>query len=103
MNLPIFSAATVNWLWLLAICSPFAPLAHTACLASTYNSRPLPMEVLVDGAAIRPLRRRMTALDLLSDEYDLGLVQACIPADEVKTLFTQAQTYSEHPEDHDNK
>ena len=43
------------------------------------------MEVLVDGAVIRPLRRRMTALDLLSDEYDLGLGQACIPADEVKS------------------
>lgn len=45
----------------------------------------------------------MTALDLLSDEYDLGLGQACIPADEVKKLFTQAQTYSEPAEDHDNK
>ena len=77
--------------------------AYGMSMASTYNSRPLPMEVLVDGAVIRPLRRRMTALDLLSDEYDLRLGQACIPADEVKTLFTQAQTYSEPAEDHDNK
>ena len=77
--------------------------AYGMSMASTYNSRPLPMEVLVDGAVIRPLRRRMTALDLLSDEYDLGLGQACIPADEVKKLFTQAQTYSEPAEDHDNK
>ena len=77
--------------------------AYGMSLASTYNSRPLPMEVLVDGAVIRPLRRRMTALDLLSDEYDLGLAQACIPADEVKTLFTQAHTLSVPAVDHDNK
>lgn len=49
--------------------------AYGMAMASTYNSRPLPMEVLVDGCRAIPLRRPQTALDLTRDEETLGLVE----------------------------
>lgn len=42
--------------------------AYSFSMASTYNSRPLPCEVLVDGAGHRVIRRRQTYEDLVRDE-----------------------------------
>jgi diaminopimelate decarboxylase len=42
--------------------------AYGAAMASTYNRRPLPPEVLVDGAAWRVIRRRQTIDDLVALE-----------------------------------
>jgi len=40
--------------------------AHGACLASTYNTHPLPAEVLVDGARVACIRGRQTLEGLLA-------------------------------------
>jgi diaminopimelate decarboxylase len=37
-------------------------------MASNYNRRPLPAEVLVDGGAWRVIRRRQTLADMLALE-----------------------------------
>ena len=42
--------------------------AYGSCLASNYNSRPRPAEVLVCGAAARLIRRRETVDDLMAAE-----------------------------------
>ena len=42
--------------------------AYGASMASTYNSRPLAPEVLVDGSEIRLIRRRQRIDELLSLE-----------------------------------
>ncbi|GAB3583891.1 diaminopimelate decarboxylase [Leifsonia lichenia] len=42
--------------------------AYGASMSSTYNSRPLAPEVLVDGGAVRLIRRRQTIDDLLELE-----------------------------------
>lgn len=42
--------------------------AYGAAMASNYNRRPLPVEVLVDGGAWRVIRRRQTIDDLLALE-----------------------------------
>jgi diaminopimelate decarboxylase len=42
--------------------------AYGMSLASNYNSRPRPAEVLVDGARVRLIRRRETIKDLLQEE-----------------------------------
>lgn len=42
--------------------------AYGAAMASNYNRRPLPVEVLVDGASWRVIRRRQTVDDLLGLE-----------------------------------
>jgi diaminopimelate decarboxylase len=42
--------------------------AYGQCLASNYNSRPRPAEVLVEGKRARLIRRRETIKDLLSTE-----------------------------------
>lgn len=42
--------------------------AYGFSMASTYNARPLPPEILVDGAQHRLIRRRQTIGDLLEDE-----------------------------------
>jgi len=40
-------------------------------MASNYNSRPRPAEVLVEGATCRAIRRRETYDDLLRQELDV--------------------------------
>ena len=42
--------------------------AYGMALASNYNSRPRPAEVLVDGKAVKVIRRRETIADLLRSE-----------------------------------
>ena len=65
--------------------------AYGMAMASTYNSRPLPMEVLVDGSRVIPLRRPQTALDLTRDEETLGLVKNPGMSEEaVRSLFAQS-------------
>jgi diaminopimelate decarboxylase len=44
--------------------------AYGSVMASNYNRRPLPAEVLVDGGAWRVIRRRQTVDDMLSLERD---------------------------------
>ncbi len=50
---------------LLAVCSAGA---YGFSMASTYNARPLPAEVLVDGERVHLIRRRGTVQDLMSGE-----------------------------------
>ncbi|MGH8248817.1 MAG: diaminopimelate decarboxylase family protein, partial [Gammaproteobacteria bacterium] len=50
---------------LLAVCSAGA---YAACMASNYNARPRPAEVMVDGDRMHIIRRRETMADLLSLE-----------------------------------
>lgn len=40
-------------------------------MSSTYNQRPRPAEVLVDGAEVSLVRRRETLEDLVAAELDL--------------------------------
>ncbi|MFF5156786.1 diaminopimelate decarboxylase [Streptomyces sp. NPDC000348] len=47
--------------------------AYGASMSSTYNSRPLIPEVLVDGDDTRLIRRRQTVAELLAPELDLPL------------------------------
>ena len=42
--------------------------AYGAAMSSNYNSRPLAAEVLVDGDALRVIRRRQTIEELLALE-----------------------------------
>jgi diaminopimelate decarboxylase len=42
--------------------------AYGTALASNYNSRPRPAEVLVDGGSAKVIRRRETITDLLRTE-----------------------------------
>jgi diaminopimelate decarboxylase len=42
--------------------------AYGFSMASTYNSRPRPPEVLVEGGAFRVVRRRETEAELMSGE-----------------------------------
>lgn len=49
--------------------------AYGASMASTFNSRRLPMEVLVDGGSVTPLRRSAVLEDLTEPEIPLGLVK----------------------------
>ncbi|HZU45580.1 MAG TPA: diaminopimelate decarboxylase, partial [Terriglobales bacterium] len=42
--------------------------AYGMSLASNYNSRPRPAEVLVDGRSVRLIRRRETLRDIMRDE-----------------------------------
>jgi diaminopimelate decarboxylase len=44
--------------------------AYGAAMASNYNRRPLPVEVLVDGGRWRVIRRRQTVDDMLALESD---------------------------------
>jgi diaminopimelate decarboxylase len=44
--------------------------AYGFSMSSTYNMRPRPAEVLVDGAAVRLIRRRETFEDLIRTEVD---------------------------------
>jgi diaminopimelate decarboxylase len=44
--------------------------AYGSVMASNYNRRPLPAEVLVDAGAWRAIRRRQTVDDMLSLELD---------------------------------
>ena len=65
--------------------------AYGMAMASTYNSRPLPMEVLVDGSRVIPLRCPQTALDLTRDEETLGLVEnPGMSHEAVRSLFAQS-------------
>ena len=45
--------------------------AYGMVLASNYNTRPRPAEVLVDGKAVKLIRRRETMDDLLRPEVEL--------------------------------
>ena len=45
--------------------------AYGMSLASNYNSRPRPVEVLVEGRKARIVRRRETTKDLLGPEMDV--------------------------------
>ncbi|MCW5257490.1 diaminopimelate decarboxylase [Verminephrobacter aporrectodeae subsp. tuberculatae] len=45
--------------------------AYGASMSSNYNTRPLIAEVLVDGAQVRPIRRRQTVDELLALERGL--------------------------------
>jgi diaminopimelate decarboxylase len=42
--------------------------AYGFVMASNYNSRPLPAEILVDGATHRVVRKRQTLEDLIAGE-----------------------------------
>jgi diaminopimelate decarboxylase len=42
--------------------------AYGMALASNYNTRPRPAEVLVDGKSVKVIRRRETTADLLRNE-----------------------------------
>ena len=42
--------------------------AYGFSMSSTYNSRPLAAEVLVDGARAQLIRRRQTLAELVEDE-----------------------------------
>jgi diaminopimelate decarboxylase len=42
--------------------------AYGMVLASNYNSRPRPAEVLVDGKSVKVIRRRETIADLTRSE-----------------------------------
>ena len=42
--------------------------AYGMALASNYNTRPRPAEVLVDGKSVKIVRRRETVADLLRNE-----------------------------------
>ena len=44
--------------------------AYGATMSSNYNSRPLAAEVLVDGAAVKLIRRRQTIAELIALEDD---------------------------------
>jgi diaminopimelate decarboxylase len=44
--------------------------AYGATMASRYNSRPLPLEYLVDGSRVLPLRRADTFEDIVAGEID---------------------------------
>ena len=44
--------------------------AYGSAMASTYNRRPLPAEVLVDGGQWRVVRRRQTVDDMLALEEE---------------------------------
>lgn len=46
--------------------------AYGFTMASNYNSRPLPAEVLVEGSDFRLIRRRQTMEDLVREEQDVG-------------------------------
>jgi len=46
----------------------FAAGAYGMSMASTYNSQPLPAEVLVEGDGARVIRARQTMGELLADE-----------------------------------
>ncbi len=45
--------------------------AYGFSMSSTYNQRPRPAEVLVDGAEVSLVRRRETLEDLVAAELDL--------------------------------
>ena len=49
--------------------------AYGASMASTFNSRRLPMEVLVDGSTVTPLRRSAVLEDITEPEIPLGMVK----------------------------
>ncbi|MDO5531270.1 diaminopimelate decarboxylase [Sutterella sp.] len=69
--------------------------AYGASMASTYNSRPLPMEVMVDGANVLPMRRPQTALDLTRDELPLGLAgDTSAAAEGARALFGEALEFA---------
>ena len=42
--------------------------AYGAVMGSSYNTRPLPTEILVDGTEVKEVRRRQTFADLLAQE-----------------------------------
>jgi diaminopimelate decarboxylase len=46
--------------------------AYGFAMASEYNARPLPAEVLVDGEEVRVIRRRGTFEELFRSEPDAG-------------------------------
>jgi diaminopimelate decarboxylase len=50
---------------LLAVCSAGA---YSASMASNYNSRPRPAEIMVDGGAMYEIRRRESFADLVRGE-----------------------------------
>jgi diaminopimelate decarboxylase len=46
--------------------------AYGFAMASNYNSRPLPAEVLISGADAKIIRRRQTYADLIAAEVSGG-------------------------------
>lgn len=68
--------------------------AYGMAMASTYNSRCLPMEVLVDGDHAMPLRRPQTALDLARDELPLGISGKLAETADRRWLFAEALTFA---------
>lgn len=64
--------------------------AYGMSMASIYNSRPLPNEVLVEGSLVRPLRRPMTILELSSREIDLGEAERRFTPEGLQRLFDEA-------------
>ena len=69
--------------------------AYGMSMASTYNSRPLPMEVMVDGARVLPLRRPQTALDLSAGEARLGFAAPAADPAHADRLFEEALGFAE--------
>ncbi|MFW6040099.1 MAG: diaminopimelate decarboxylase, partial [Gemmatimonadota bacterium] len=51
--------------------------AYGFSMASTYNARPRPAEVLVDGDAVRPIRRRERYDDLVRGETEIFETRRC--------------------------
>lgn len=69
--------------------------AYGMSMASTYNSRPLPMEVMVDGARVLPLRRPQTALELSEGEVRLGFAAPAVDPAHADRLFEEALGFAE--------
>ena len=73
--------------------------AYGMSMASTYNSRPLPMEVLVDGDRLVPLRRPQTALDLSRDDLPLGVSGNLVETRNRRQIFAEALSFARKRED----
>lgn len=69
--------------------------AYGMSMASTYNSRPLPMEVMVDGGRVLPLRRPQTVLDLSAGEARLGFASPAVDPAHADRLFEEALGFSQ--------
>lgn len=69
--------------------------AYGASMASTFNSRRLPMEVLVDGSTVTPLRRSGILEDITEAEIPLGLIKHNPVAPETLAEARRIGTYGQ--------
>lgn len=70
--------------------------AYGMTMASNYNSRPLPMEVMIDGSRMIPLRhKRQTTIDLVRADVRLGLTpHPAVSPEGVDRLADAADRYA---------